>query len=191
MEDNRIPRDVLEYSKQFRSKKLVLFALTEALIISVLVIFGDLIIGKTIGNFSYLVALICICIPIWIFDIIRLIFDKSYFGTVIKVDVESSVASKNPASTRSYENYIKKSIILYIKRDDGEIVKYAANEGKFYHIQNKSQYEVGDRIFHLYGKKHTVILPSPSDADVVCAVCTATNSAQGKRCRRCGHTLIK
>ena len=189
--DKNIPRDVVEYSKQFRTKKLVLFALTEVLIISALIIFGDIIIGETIGNFSYFVALICICIPILTFDIVRLIFDKSYFGTVVKVDVESSVVSKSPASTRSYDNYIKKSVMLYIKKDDGEIVKYAADEGKFYHIQNKSRYEVGDRIFHLYGKKHTVILPSPSDTDVVCAVCTVTNSAESKRCRRCGHTLIK
>ncbi len=52
-------------------------------------------------------------------------------------------------------------------------------------------YKVGDKVFHLYGSRHVIVIPSDGGDTVFCPVCGAANEYKWNACRRCKHTLIK
>ena len=64
-------------------------------------------------------------------------------------------------------------------------------DGRAELAQHLDTYKIGDKVFHLYGSKYTVVLPKSKDSDIQCAVCGDSNVVDNCTCRSCGYTLIK
>ena len=69
--------------------------------------------------------------------------------------------------------------------------KRKAFEGDAKFRRNLTKYEKGDRVFHLLGTDHVIVLPQKRDSYVECAVCQKMNPKDRECCGECQHTLVK
>ena len=138
----------------------------------------------------------------------KYIFDRSWCGEIIKIEVETlyNATSTGKGCVRYEENVIW----LYIKKPNGKIIIHDAmrlgiamdtpfrrmrahvdkyvNIGKIeYEIKN---YSVGDRVYHFYGLKHLFVHHIEDMSRVPCVICGMKNPAASHVCGECGHSLI-
>ncbi len=117
------------------------------------------------------------------------LFDRTFVGTVKRVHVQNEyVAIKGLAGSPRYNSRTLATMVyLTLDLPDGtEKQLKAAQGGGFI-----EEYKIGDNVFHLYGAKHTLVLPELSGDHVECPVCGDDNRAKLTACHSCGHTLIK
>ena len=117
------------------------------------------------------------------------LFDHTFTGTVKKVKVQNEyVAVKGLAGSPRYNSRTLATFVyLTVELPDGTEKHYKAAQGGGF----MEEYKPGQTVFHLYGAKHTLVLPEKAGDHVECPVCGDDNRAELDRCHSCGHTLIK
>lgn len=119
------------------------------------------------------------------------LIDKSFRGKIDKVDIETTVDNSSSAKPTREHLYVKNTIYLSIKREDGKVIRKKAYEGRAKLQQHLETYREGDDVFHLYGTKHIVVLPKKVNTYVQCSVCGDCNVKENELCRNCMSPLIK
>ena len=118
------------------------------------------------------------------------LFDQTFTGTVKAVHVknEYTMEKKEQFSFSYTSRRLIQAAYLMIEEPSGNMreVKIMLNNNAI-----ADEFHPGDTVFHLYGVKHTVILPEKSGDHVECPVCGDDNRAELTACHSCGHTLIK
>lgn len=118
------------------------------------------------------------------------LFDRTFAGTITGVRVKNEYTmEKKELFSRSYTSRILiQAAYLTIEEPSGETreVKVMLNNNDL-----AEAFKPGDKVFHLYGTKHSVMLPELSGDHVECPVCGDDNRAALAECHSCGHTLIK
>ncbi len=118
------------------------------------------------------------------------LFDKTFVGTVTNVHVKNEYTmEKKEQFSRSYTSRrLIQAAYLDVKEPDGSTrqVKIMLGNNAI-----ADEFHPGDTVFHLYGAKHTLILPELAGDHVECPVCGDDNRAELTACHSCGHTLIK
>jgi len=118
------------------------------------------------------------------------LIDRSYWGTIKVVEEEAGRARlKGEVISPKAKKMTKERMILADSR--GQEVHRKVDWQNSSPRGYEKEFRPGDRIIHLYGSPHTVVLPKEGDTRVYCAVCSVTNDVSRSRCRRCRHTLIK
>ena len=118
------------------------------------------------------------------------LFDTTFTGTVKGVHVknEYTMEKKEQFSFSYTSRRLIQAAYLDIEEPYGNTreVKIMLNNNAL-----AEEFKPGDTVFHLYGAKHTVILPESAGDHVECPVCGDDNRAELTECHSCGHTLIK
>ena len=130
-------------------------------------------------------------LPFVISGIPKKLIDRTYCGVIEDVEVTTSNDVDMSWGKRGRVCY-KNVVYLKIKTDDGGVIYkkvHSAISNKINDIQIQ-KYKVGERVFHLYGTPHTIIISKKSNEAIECAVCGSLNSHEHVKCRYCGHTLL-
>lgn len=186
------PREYPERFKKFVCvrilKRLIPFIILEVALTVVLTLWGKTIYSVDDNAIRYSLYIITLLVPCLIMGIPQKLIDKTYFGTVDSVSVRFTTDN---ASLATAKLYTKHTVILTIILPDGKKENKTVFSGKISSQSQLEEYKKGDMIFHLYGTKHTVVLPDGSDTHVNCVVCNYKNDVNESQCSCCKHSLIK
>ena len=185
----RLPRDLQGHVRMAVFKKLapcVLLLIAFGLVIFFL---GERIfalVPPAIRVVTYIVAML---IPFVATRVPFCLFDRTFVGKVKSVHVENEyVAIKGlGGSNLSISRTLVTFVYLILELPDGKEKRIKAAQGGGF----MEEYKPGDTVFHLYGTKHTIVLPEKAGDHVECPVCGDDNRAELTSCHSCGHTLIK
>ncbi|MBO4422600.1 MAG: hypothetical protein J5879_04130 [Clostridia bacterium] len=189
----KLPDDLKKYARVSKLKPVLVFVLCEATAALFFFLTKDFMyqteyIAKynIIGHAFYTVIFV---IPLFISGIYPALHDKTYIGTVEKVKVSTTQDYQRSFKPSIDTGYNRNTIYLFVKDDNGDIEKRKVYTTRSMDNQELDYFKAGDRVFHIYGSKYTVIIPKPSDTMVQCAVCGITTDIKEERCHKCGHTL--
>ena len=189
--DNKIPNDLKKFARNYVVKRVVACIVMLALLVTFLVLYIDTIFSSGLASVKVLFCIVVLVVPFILTGVPLKLFDRTYFGTVEQVSVETTVDSDSKSKPTWQTLYVRNTVYLTIRTPDGKVIDKKVYSAQANRNQNYDMYKNGDRVFHLYGSKYTVILPKKSDTHVECAVCGASNDIDNDKCRNCGHTLIK
>lgn len=210
MKDQTLPADLQKYIKTYIAKKLSLFFGLEAVIVLILCLWGKTLLGSSTGIVLYALYAAVLIIPFFVTKIPFCLLDKSYFGTIEKVEMETSLESTVKGKPSLEGMYTAVTVKLHIKEEGtgkyhtvkigskgsvsekrGAWDTYSVG-GDDGFVQNAEQaFTVGARVFHLFGSGHIVVLDDQKSQKVRCAICGQINDSTNEACQSCGHTLVK
>lgn len=189
--DNKIPNDLKKFARNYVVKRVVACIVMFALLAVFLVLYIDTIFSSGLASVKVLFCIVVLVVPFILTGVPLKLFDRTYFGTVEQVSVETTVDSDSKSKPTWQTLYVKNTVYLTIETTVGKVIDKKVYSSQAKGNQNYDMYKNGDRVFHLYGSKYTIILPTKADSYVKCTVCGASNDINNDKCRNCGHTLIK
>jgi len=210
MKDRSLPKDLKKHIKTYIFKKIALFVLMEAALVSVLLLWGDTLLGNSTGIVLYVLWALLLLVPFFVTKFPFCLLDKTYFGVIEQVQMKTSVENERPFKPTLEGHYTAVTAVITVKEEGSEkrhnvkvkikgsateknsmFDTYADRSGDSFVNSAEATYKVGARVFHLFGAKHVVILPGENSQSVCCAVCGEANATKDNACRKCRHTLIK
>lgn len=186
-----LPKDLSSYRTKRILKGVIPFAISEAVLITALILWGDTIFTTDHKAVIISCSILVLLIPFAITGVPFKLIDSTYCGTVKKVDVVTTTDNQSSVKPSLEQSYLKNTIYLTVEKPDGKCICKKVYSGKASLQQNINTYREGDKVFHLYGTNTVIRLPDASDTTVSCTVCASSNETQKDLCRHCGHSLIK
>ncbi|MBQ2999415.1 MAG: hypothetical protein IJD64_03035 [Clostridia bacterium] len=196
----KLPRELSEYLKKQKMKRIIPCALMQVLIALVLILWGNTIVRTDVLPFKIAVFVLMLLVPFLVTGVPFKVLQKPWRGEIIKVDIQDGVAFTSDRDKDRPHGTL--TIVLTVQADDGKIVIKEIGAGTYTkvwwepvantkadHIVDR--YQVGDRVFQLGKQYPIIVLPKPEDQHCQCAVCGRTNAIENETCEECGHTLIK
>ncbi len=185
----RLPRDLRGHVRRAVIKKITPCVLLLIAFGGAMYLFGERIfelVPPAVRVGAYVLAML---LPFVITRVPFCLFDRTFVGKVKQVHVQNEyVAIKGLAGSPRYNSRTLATFVyLTVELPDGKEKQYKAAQGGGF----MEEYKPGDTVFHLYGAKHTVVLPEMAGDHVECPVCGDDNRAELTACHSCGHTLIK
>ncbi len=188
------PKLVLPRDLQGHVRKAVIRKLTPCVLLliafgAVLYLFGERIfelVPPAVRIGAYVLAML---LPFVITRVPFCLFDRTFVGKVKSVHVQNEyVSAKGLAGSNLHiSRTLTTFVYLTLELPNGQEKRIKAAQGGGF----IEEFKPGDTVFHLYGAKHTLILPELAGDHVECPVCGNDNRAELPACHSCGHTLIK
>lgn len=189
-----LPNDLKRFVRKSILKRVIPCVILFVLFATVLILWGN-VIFNTKSNVSWRVFYygLTLSIPFIITGVPLKLLDKTYEGTVKAIEISTDTVIDDKSTRMIFREhwYSQNTISLVIEKGQGKTVRKQVYMGRSKLGAQLDAYEVGDKVFHLYGASDIVKLPKPTDTHVKCAVCGSVNSVESEKCRVCGHTLIK
>ena len=193
-----LPDDVKRHIRYNVLKRLIIRAFLEFAFGGVLILRGKQIFRT--GSWPAF-DIICYCviliIPFVVCGVPFRLIDKTWYGIVEKVDIKTTYDNDQPYKPTLEHFYLKNTVYLTVNLPDKKkIVKRKVYAGRAKQQQHLNSYKNGDKVFHLYGTQHTIVMPSASEMHVQCAGCGTMNDMPNRNednmltCHNCHLTLI-
>ena len=189
--NQKIPVELKKHVRKTVLKRVVPCAILLTVFAVILVLFGNTICNTDNKAFQVCFYVVVMLVPFAVTGVPFKLIDKTYEGVVEEVSVETTVDNESSVKPTREHLYRKNTIYLTVKLSDGKRCSKKVYEGRANSKGNWDMYKKGDRVFHLYGSKYTVILPKERDGEVQCAVCGDSNKIENDICRSCGNVLVK
>lgn len=188
----QLPKDLKDFSRKAFLKQIIPLAAAELVVWLVFGFFGkDVFPPDRFGSgFPLLYRGLGIIFPIIILVKPKKLFDRTFFGSVERVDVKTVSDFERRFKPSLEGHYYRNEMILWIKTDEGKRVRKKVYSERAKKAEYLEQYKVGDRVFHLYGSPVVVRLPETEAEGLDCSVCGGKNRSFDGACTCCGHTLI-
>jgi len=197
MKEGRLPIDLAEYVRRKYTRFAVKCGIWLAVVFTMEVSFLYRLVASYRGHINAIALLaVLVILPFVIFGGTKLLFDRSWEGKVILVEVSSkptsgnvnvSVAGRqfgkpNAGFRRSFGTFT--TCEIYVETDDGKTHTYL----HALEHPEKLIYKVGDRVKKIKGLPHPVNVTSKERE---CAVCGGVNPVGSHECGLCGYSLIE
>lgn len=185
---NKLPRDLIAYKRNRILRRVLPCVLLILLFLGALLLWRDTLLPDDKDSARTVLYVLAILLPFLLTGVPWKLLDFTYWGSIERIDVESSVEFQKGASRRWY---YKNTFLLTVRTDSGRVIqrKGIATTQKLEH--KMGTYVKGDRVFHLYGSPHIVVFPTAAEHTLICPVCGSLNDLSHKVCKDCRHTLIK
>ena len=191
-----LPSDLKGYARREVLKRVVPCILLSALLVYLLLFFGEEIIGTRKALAKIICYPLIMLIPFILTGVPFKMLDSSWTGEIIHVTAKAGIAAASGAARHIYGDV---KVIVTIRKTNGKTMKYKmqavafpkGSDAKGNIERALNMYPVGAKVCHLYGTKHIVVIPSAADTTVLCPVCADVNDKEERACRSCGHSLIK
>ncbi len=170
----KLPKDLSRYSQKYFLEKLLPCVLLLTFFGIVLYLWGALIIPTDRLPVRIICYILILLLPFLLTDIPRKVIDRTCCGKVVKVEVKTEVdTSSMTVKPMLYELYKNRTNTIYltVELQNGKTVRKKVHEQKVYDKRNLEIFSEGDRVFHLYGTKHAILLPENAQDQIRCAVC--------------------
>ena len=190
MKNLQIPKDLKAYAVKTALKRLVPCVLLLIGFVVALILWGDIILPIDKDIVKVIVYTIVMLVPFALTGVPHKMIDQTYSGIVEKVEVTTTVDNLYHDRPTRESLYLKNTVFLHVKQENGAVVRRKASEKNARISQNAEAYKAGDAVFHLYGSPQTIVLPKETDQFVQCAICGDANDKTECRCKACGHTLV-
>ncbi len=187
----KIPAELKKHARKTVLKRLIPCAVLAVAFAVLLLLFGNTVCKTDNTVFRLSFYIVVMLIPFVITGVPFKLIDKTYEGIIESVNIETTVDSDSSVKPSRERLYHKNMVYLTVKLPNGKVCTKKAYEGKANLNQHLETYKKGDRVFHLYGSKYTVVLPKASDSEMQCVVCGEYNKIENNICRSCAHTLYK
>lgn len=187
----RLPQDLKRYFQRkilFRIIPCGILLLTFGILLA---LFGERVFRTENQVFRVSCYFVTMLLPFAATGVPFCLLDRTYCGTVDEVQIKTTVESASSVKPSLESLYQKNTVYLTVRLPNGKRIRKKVCEGRAEHAANLETYHKGDRIFHLFGSRYTVVLPKETDDSGQCAVCGDQNATTEECCRNCGHTLIK
>ncbi len=188
-----LPADLKKFARVSKLKPVLVFVLCEITAVLFFLLTKDFMYNteyiakyKIIGHAFYVILFI---IPLFISGIRQAFSDKTYIGTVEKVKVSTTQDYQRSFKPTIDTGYKRNTIYLFVRDQNGDVEKRKVYTTRSMDNQELDYFKAGDKVFHIYGSKYTVIVPTPSDTMAQCAVCGITTDIKEEYCHKCGYTL--
>ena len=193
MNNIELPEDLVDYSVNYKKRRiLLLICLLVAYAVFVLLTYKSAMSSRYISQYpiiGYIMYAALLILPFYFSGVPHKMFDETYFGTVMKIEIKTTMDSTIPFRPAREYRYRKNTIYLTVDVGNGETIRKAVYAGNAKLGQNLETYNAGDRVLHLCHSKYTVKLPKPNETTVQCPVCGITNDTSADTCHTCGHAL--
>lgn len=187
-----LPKDLKAYCKKRVLRRVLPCILMFVAFGLILLEWGTVIFATQ--NKIYMIScyVVVMILPFVLTGIPHKLIDKTYYGTVTKVDVVTALSCNSVVKVGGDMMwYTKNTIFLTLLLENGKSMRTKVYEGKTKLGQHLNSYNEGDKVFHLYGTNVTIVLPDSADTSVQCSVCGTSNNINDDKCRDCGHSLVK
>lgn len=196
----QLPRELSEYLKKQKMKRIIPCVVMEVLVALVLVLWGDTIVRTDVLPFQISVFLLMLLVPFFVTGVPMKVREKPWSGEIIKVDIQDGVAFT--ADTDMHRPHGTLKFVLTVQSDDGEVLIKECKAGTYTKVwwepmQNTNpehfvnRYKVGDRVCQLGSAYPIIVLPKQEETVCQCAVCGRTNAIENETCEECRHALVK
>ncbi|MBE6714046.1 MAG: hypothetical protein E7575_02010 [Ruminococcaceae bacterium] len=182
-----IPKSIKKFIAKGIIKRFIILIIGIILAAMVIQMFIADLLKTSVGNvaaFAFLILLV----PFWISGIPMKLFDRSYVGTVLKIEIQNPEIKENYRDRRRSVSQFAQFMLIKDQRgklhyteifDEGEIF-----EGR------KKYYNAGDKVVHIYGTEYIRPLhPEQFQMPKVCVVCGHKNSHENADCQNCSCSL--
>ena len=186
-----LPKDLKTYAIKTALKSIIPCALLVICFAVALIFWGDVILPIDKDIIKVIVYTMVMLVPFAVTGVPLKLLDKTYSGTVQKVEIKTTTDNVYHGQPTRENLYTKNTVFLYVLQENGVTIRKEAYEGNTKLSQKLDAYKAGDRVFHLYGSKQTVVLPGASDKYVQCPICGTINDKTYTDCEVYGHTLVK
>lgn len=186
-----LPKDLTAYCRKKILKRLISCAILTSAFAVILILYGNVIFHTDNTAFQTLCYIIFMLIPFALTGVPHKLIDSTYYGTIKKVDIVTTVDNDSSVKPTREGSYLKNTVYLSIETLDGKLIRKKAYSGKVELQQNLNTYHEGDLVFHLYGTNIVIVLPTAADTAIPCAVCGSSNRSDDGKCCNCGHSPIK
>ena len=190
----KLPVDIKQYIVKKVVFRLSIWFVFEAIAVAVVLLWGSKLFSSVNAGITALSYTLVFLVPFVVTGVPFKLIDRTWYGVVEKVDVKTTYDYDRRFRPTLEGTYSKNTIYLTVIPPEKErlLIKkvYAGRAKQQQHIND---YKKGDRVFHLYGAQHTVVLPVPPEIHVQCAVCGTMNDLSktaDNKCRNCHLTLI-
>ena len=177
-----------------------------AFVIVSLVLWGEKIFPfptQDVIGVRYLCYGLFFLLPFLITGVPLKLIDKSFSGTIRKVEIKDKINYGSGGSIKRTGSYIQSDLILVVERDDGKVIRYTrlsfgsslyAYSTSQYHTGNaehhRNEFREGERIHKYYGFKYPYIAHPTLPDDKYCIVCGQKNEHKEAFCWTCGAELL-
>ncbi len=182
-----IPKSIKKFIAKGIIKRFIILIIGIVIAAMVIQMFIADLLKTSVGNvaaFAFLILLV----PFWISGIPMKLFDRSYVGTVLKIEIQNPEIKENYRDRRRSVSQFAQFMLIKDQRgklhyteifDEGEIF-----EGR------KKYYNVGDKVVHIYGTEYIRPLhPEQFQMPKVCVVCGHKNNHEHTDCQNCSCSL--
>ena len=116
MKKQPLPDDLQRYVKSRMIKKTIFFSLLEAVVITVLVLWGDILLGSATGTVLFILCALLILVPFFVTKIPFCLLDKTYFGVIeLQLRMETSLENERPFKPTLEGQYTAVTAVLTVK----------------------------------------------------------------------------
>ncbi len=186
-----LPKDLRKYCRRKILTRIIPCAILVCIFATILMLWGKSIFNTDNKEFQVSCYILVMLIPFVLTGVPHKLIDRTYYGTVKKVDIVTTTDNKSSVKPTRENLYTKNTIYLIIQQPSGKTIYKKVYRGKASFQQNINTYHEGDSVFHLYGTNAVVVLPDTTKATVHCVVCGSSNNIENDKCQDCGHSLIK
>lgn len=187
----KISTELKKHTRNTVLKRIVPCVILLIAFIVLLLLFGSTICNTDNKVFQVSFYVVVMLVPFVVTGVPFKLIDKTYEGIVESVNIKTTVDSGSSVKPSREQLYKKNTIYLTVKLPNGKVCTKKVYEGKADLNQHLETYKKGDRVFHLYGSKYTVVLPKANDIEVQCAICGERNKIEDDICRSCNNSLYK
>ena len=185
-----MPRDLRGHVRRAVTKKITPCVLLLIAFGGVLYFFGERMFGMLPEPAQIGAYILIMLLPFLITRVPFCLFDSTFTGTVkgIRIKNEYTMEKKEQFSRSYTSRRLVQVAYLTVEEPSG-----SQREVKIMLGNNAiaEEFKPGQTVFHIYGAKHTVVLPEKAGDHVECPVCGDDNRTTLTECHSCGHTLIK
>ncbi len=189
----RLPEDYKKFIKITVLKRVIPCAFLLLLFAVVLILFGDRLFSSVdVEEFKISCYIVVLLLPFLITGVPHKLIDRTYIGIVEDVEVTTTVGFSSAIGGRRGRAYDKNVVHLGIRTEDGKLIYRKVHDAGANKVNDMKfrKYNIGDRVFHLYGSGCTIVVSKkPNDAKE-CAVCGSINAPEHDKCRYCDHTIL-
>ena len=184
----RLPRDLRGHVRKAVIKKITPCVLLLIAFGGAMYFYGERIFALVPPAVRVGAYVLSMLLPFVITRVPFCLFDRTFVGKVKHVHVQNEyVAVKGLAGSNLHiSRTLATFVYLSLDLPDGKEKRIKTVQSGFI-----EEFKPGDTVFHLYGTKHTLVLPETAGDHVECPVCGDDNRAELDCCHSCGHTLIK
>ena len=190
MKKTKLPKDLTLFSIKTALKRVVPCVLMLIAFAVALIFWGDVILPIQKEPVKTILYVVVMLIPFAATGVPYKILDRTYSGTVQKVEITTTLDNLYHGRPSRESLYYKNTVYLHVMQEDGVVIRQKVSEKDARAAQNLEAYKVGDKVFHLYGSPQTIVLPEEKDALVQCAICGEANYKNECHCKLCNHTLV-
>ena len=183
----RIPEDIKKYLKT-KYLNIGIKWLLATLIVATLVVFCNESFHYIPTGAKVVIYTIILLIPAFVFKIPKLIFDKSWEGTILSANCQEVMESDHKAIPKlpTLHKEISVHLEVLLPNEKIEIIDVRLGMYNDETIGLLDRYKEGNKILHVRGTEHYQVI---TDKDYNCVMCGHVINKIKKACPKCGHSL--